>query len=110
MRLLKRIFITVVVLTINLQFSTAAFSQNDYLNSKEDVQVYSPQSRSTPEIDIPEEKTKNKRSWLSRNKWWVIGGLLIIGGAAAAGSGGGENSGNGETPAGEDTGRATVGW
>ncbi len=106
MYLLKRPFIAVlIVLTFNLYLPSIAMTQEQY--AKADVPAHPPKSWSTPEIKIKEEKPKKKGNWISRNKWYVMLGLVVLAGGAAAigGSGGGDN-GNG----GEDNGEVDYSW
>ncbi len=64
-------------------------------------------------MPIPEKKMKDDRSWLSRNKWWVVLGVAVLAGGAAAaggggGGGGGDAGGGGDDPA--QTGDVEVVW
>ena len=109
MEFLKRVFIGVlVVLTLNLYFPRSTFAQQSHLHAKADVTEHSPESRTTPQKDIPGKKS---RKWL----WWVLGALVVAGGAAAAGGGGGggggDDAGGGNNDGGgDDTGEITGSW
>ncbi len=77
MSLLKNLFIFfLIVLTLNFSLSNVAIAQQFYAEA--DVSEHSPQSWSTPEIDIPTVEVKKSR-WI----WWLLG-LAVVGGAAAA--------------------------
>ena len=115
---IKKLFtVTLGLLTLISYFPAAVFADAGQLYASADIKVYPIEIRSTQQVDIPKpQETKDDRSWLSRNKWWVIGGLAVVAGAAAAGGGGGgssDGSGNagdgGEGPAGQ-SGSATVNW
>ena len=103
METLKKLFIVVLVfLTLNLYLPRTSVAQQ--LFAKADVPEHPPQSWSTPEEDIPGEKVRDERSWLSRNKWWVLLGLVVVGGTAAGGGGGGKDD-----PV-DDTGNISLSW
>ena len=111
METLKKLFIVVLAfLTLNLYLPRTSVAQQ--LLAKADVTEHPPQSWSTPEEDIPGEKVRDERSWLSRNKWWVLLSLVVIGGAAAAGGGGGGGGGDDSSggDGGTDTGSITGTW
>ena len=106
MEFLKRVLIGVlVVLTLNLYFPRSTFAQQTHLYAKADVTEHSPDSRTTPQRDIPGKKG---RKWL----WWVLGALVVVGGVAAAGGGGGGDDGGdgGASGGGDDTGEITGSW
>lgn len=111
MKYIKKLFIVALgLLTLILYLPAAVFADENQMYASADIKVYPIEIRSTPQVDIPkQQEAKDDRSWISRNKWWVIGGLAVIGGAAAAGGDGGGSGDSGETPAGQ-SGSATVNW
>ena len=79
MSLLKHLLICfLIVLTLNFSLSNIAIAQQFYAEA--DVPEHSPQSWSTPEIDIPTVEVKKKSRWI----WWMLGLAVVAGGAAAA--------------------------
>ena len=90
MDLLKKLLISVlIVLTLNLYLPGSAIAQQ--LHAKVDVPKHSPQSWSTPEIEIPKEQPKKKiKKWV-----YILLAVLVLGGAAAAAGGGGGSSDDG---------------
>ncbi len=94
MQVLKKVFILLLLfVTINVHLPRITLSQEIYPVGN--IEESSPKSISTPEVDLPGKKTEAKRSWLSRNKWWVLFGLAAVAGGVAAAGGGG---GSGEDP------------
>lgn len=72
----------------------------------------------SPQEAIPFEKQEGGESFIGKNKWWILLGLVAAGGAAAlAGGGGGggdssdndDDSNNNNNNSG-DTGNVTVSW
>lgn len=100
MRVLKKILTMVLILLIfNLYLPKASFSESDEAG----VTKHPPEVATTPEMDIPVVKIKEKTSdWT-----WVIV-LGLVGGAAAA-LGGLGGSGTPSSP-GNDSGDVTVSW
>ena len=98
MRILKHLLICfLIVLTLNFSLSNIAIAQQFYAEA--DIPEHSPQSWSTPEIDIPTVEVKKKSRWI----WWILGLAVVAGGAAAAaGVSPEEESG--------DTGSVDVSW
>jgi len=79
MRILKHLLICfLIVLTLNFSLSNIAIAQQFYAEA--DVPEHSPQSWSTPEVDIPTVEVKKKSRWI----WWMLGLAVVGGGAAAA--------------------------
>jgi len=79
MRILKHLLICfLIVLTLNFSLSNIAIAQQFYAEA--DMPDHSPQSWSTPEIDIPTVEVKKKSRWI----WWILGLAVVAGGAAAA--------------------------
>lgn len=108
METLKKLFIVMLVfLILNLYLPRISVAQQLY--AKADVPEHSPQSWSTPEKDIPGKKVRDERSWLSKNKWWVLLGLAVAAGAAAAAGGGGDG-GDDSSGGGGDTGSISGSW
>ncbi len=98
MSLLKHLLICfLIVLTLNFSLSNIAIAQQFYAEA--DMPEHSPQSWSTPEVDIPTVEIKKKSRWI----WWILGLAVVAGGAAAA---------SGVTPeeASGDTGSVDVTW
>lgn len=89
MSLLKHLLICfLIVLTLNFSLSNIAIAQQFYAEA--DIPEHSPQSWSTPEIDIPTVEVKKKSSWI----WWILGLAVVAGGAAAAAGGPEEDTGS----------------
>lgn len=79
MSLLKHLLVCfLIVLTLNFSLSNIAIAQQFYAEA--DMPEHSPQSWSTPEIDIPTVEVKKKSRWI----WWILGLAVVAGGAAAA--------------------------
>ncbi|MBW2604936.1 MAG: hypothetical protein JRE28_11585 [Deltaproteobacteria bacterium] len=98
MRILKHLLICfLIVLTLNFSLSNIAIAQQFYAEA--DVPDHSPQSWSTPEIDIPTVEVKKKSRWI----WWMLGLAVVAGGAAAA-------AGVVPEEASGDTGSVDVSW
>ena len=77
MSLLKHLLICfLIVLTLNFSLSNIAIAQQFYAEA--DIPEHSPQSWSTPEIDIPTVEVKKKSSFI-----WFLLGLVVVGGGAA---------------------------
>ena len=91
MEFLKKLFIVVLILLlVNLYLPRNSFAQQAHLYATADITEHPPESRTTPQKDIPVPGKKG-RKW----GWWVLGLLVVAGGAAALGGGGG---GGGESP------------
>ena len=104
MQFLKRLFIGILVLlTLNFYLPRVTFAQQARLYAKADVTEHSPESRTTPQKDIPGKKS---RKWL----WWVLGALVVAGSVAAAGGGGGGGGGDDPPDPPDDTGEITGSW
>ena len=98
MRILKHLLICfLIVLTLNFSLSDIAIAQQFYAEA--DVPEHSPQSWSTPEVDIPTVEVKKKSRWI----WWMLG-LAVVGGGAAAAAGAAPEEASG------DTGSVDVSW
>ncbi len=105
MKLLKRIFIALLILlTFNLYLPSISFAEAA-------VTKHEPEILSTPEEDIPEEDIPIKENGKSSWTWVIL--LALVGGLAAAvgggGGGGGDGGGGGSTPP-PDEGDVTVTW
>lgn len=98
-----------LVFTLMLQLYSAV----PCVHAGEDGTVEKPKTWLTPGIPIEspgpktESKEKEKKSWLSRNKWWVALGAVVLGGAAAAAAGGGSG---GEGSDGSGDGSYSLEW
>ncbi len=60
-------------LTLNLYFPGVTFAGESEAYTANDVKVAPIEVRKTPEQEFPDP------NWISRNKWWVIGGLTVGG-------------------------------
>lgn len=95
---------------MTLNMAVAAPSKQKMKITKNDpVLVTSPQE------SIPVERKEGGETFISKNKWWILFGLVAAGGAAALAAGGGssdKNSSNDDTNInnGGDTGSVTVSW
>ena len=73
-----------------------AHHNKDQLFAKSDITTHEPRIFVIEEGDIPKSAEKPERGWFSRNKWYILGGLVIVGGAAAAAAGQGSSSSGGD--------------
>ncbi len=87
MKLIRKSFVLVLTfLTLNLYLPQVSFATK--LKNPDGVRAYPVEIQTTPWVKLPGKKVQDDRSWLSRNKWWVLGGLAVVAGGAAAASGG----------------------
>lgn len=110
MKIVKKVLtILLSLMVLNLVYFDAVYAGSS--GSKEKVTKTPPSGISSPEVQMPVEKKREQQSWISKYKWWVLGGLALVAvGAAAAGGGGGGGDDSGGTPDGDDTGNVTVTW
>ncbi len=110
---MKQIFIIgVSVLFFNLTLMSTAFALNEK-NTVHDENAYPVEIRSTPEKDIAGMAKDQNKGFVSKYKWWILGGIAVIGSAAIVAGSGSSGSGGGnidDTPQGPDTGSATISW
>ncbi len=89
-------FSLLFILIIQSQVSMAAENGRDDAS-----EVQKPEILVAPGVPIESDPVAGtaqtqKRSWLSRNKWWVTLGAVVCGGIAAAIAAGGGGGGDGE--------------
>lgn len=79
MKLLKRIFIVLIILlTLNLYLPNITFAQQAHFYAKAQITQHPPQVLAPPEEKIPVKKAVKKKSkWI----WWIIS-LAVAGGGA----------------------------
>jgi hypothetical protein len=105
---------SIVLMCTMLLFTTASVCRAaDIVKPSDGITKHSPEVRTSPEQDVS-KMGKNKPS-SNRWIWWTLGALVVVGIAAAAagggGGGGGESGSTGAvTPAGTNTGSATISW
>lgn len=100
--------IVVSVLFLNLTFIPTASALNEK-NAATGNTAFPVEIRSTPEKDIAGLSAKQDKGFISKYKWWILGGIAVIGGAAAA-AGGGSSDSTSHAPAGNETGSAKISW
>ncbi len=110
MKFLRNCLILLLIFSLwNFLLPRFSFAQVGTLEPE--ITKHSPEMRSSPELNFPDQESEKRKTWL----WWVLGGLAVAGaiGIAAAASGGGGGGGGGSTVAttgGGNTGSVTVGW
>jgi len=95
MVLSKRFFIGLLVLSL-LTFYMPQNIHAEERTVRADTSQSKPEIWTAPELEIPVEE--KKRSWLSRNKWWVILGTLVVAGGTVALIAAGDDDDDGPGP------------
>lgn len=80
------------------------YKSSEYYRADEQITFVEPQG-STGKMVPYSGFTSVGKSWFSRNKWWILAGVLIVAGGAAAVAGGGS-----EDPDPSAEGSAIVTW
>lgn len=86
------VYVTIVSNLPNFCLTSPVYAE-DQVPANEPEILLSPEIQLDPDTAVQQEE---KRSWLSRNKWWVIAGTAVVGIiAAVALTGGDEDEDNG---------------
>ena len=110
MGFLKKICVlSILILVLNCLVVDHTFASPPIDDVKAEDSEHTPQSRLSPEIDIPLTKDTDNRGWTKKNKWAFVGMILLIGGAALL-SAGAVNSDDGDSIPHTNTGGVKGSW
>jgi len=99
----KIVIVMLILLSLNLYIPRMSFAIDTSILAKADITEHSPESVSTPEIEIPhDDKTPSEKG----DKGWmlvIIAVIVGVGGAVIAGNSGWDSNSN-------NNGSITVNW